>query len=112
MKETTNKEILNAILKFAGKTEKRFGGLENRMGGFEDKMYRLEEIVGEIKTDMLTKDYIDEKMFDWRGDIMSVIKKEDNKLRELANILKKKGAISKIDFEHVFSMDPFSQIFV
>ena len=96
MSEPTNKEILGAINKFADKTEKRFGGLEDRMGKLEEDVGELKSDVGELKSDvgelkseMVTKDYLDEKLFDLRGDIISVVKKEDVKMGRLVEILKR-----------------------
>ncbi|NQU77708.1 hypothetical protein HQ544_03350 [Candidatus Falkowbacteria bacterium] len=104
MKETTNKEILGAINKFADKTEKRFSGLENRVGS-------LEKGLGEMRTEMVTKDYLVEKLFDLRGDIISVVKKEDVKMGKLVEILTDKKIITTKDAQAVLSMEPFAKLF-
>jgi len=111
MKEPTNKEILGAINKFADKTEKRFSGLENRMGGLENRMGGLEKDMGEMKTEMVTKDYLDEKLFDLRGDIISVVKKEDVKMGKLVEILTEKKVITTKDAQAVLAMEPFAKLF-
>lgn len=123
MEDIEKSEILKAINKLAADTDKRFNELESsinefanktemRFLGIETNIKEMKGEIGNLKMDMLTKDYLDERLFDLRGDIISVIKGEDNKLKELAKILKEKGAISKADFEQVFSLAPFPQIFV
>ncbi len=119
-------ELESSINEFANKTERRFIGIETNIkemkgeigemkgeiGEMKGEIGEMKGEIGNLKMDMLTKDYLDERLFDLRGDIISVIKGEDNKLKELAKILKEKGAISKADFEQVFSLAPFPQIFV
>jgi hypothetical protein len=96
--ETAANEILSAVNKFADDTEKRFDSLEKRM----DKAESL----------MVTKDYLDDKLGDLKGDIIVTIRKEDVKVRKLIEILQKKNMLSGPEVKEILSMEPFPQLFV
>lgn len=89
--EPATKEILEAINEFSAKVDERF-----------DK----------VEAVMVTKDYLDEKLSDLRGDLVVLTRKEDVKLRALAEILRKHNVISEQEFKQVLSMEPFSKLFV
>jgi len=58
------------------------------------------EIEG-IKANMVTKDYLDEKLSDLRGDLVVLTRKEDTKVKKLIDILKKRKLISEKDVNEV-----------
>lgn len=62
MKDVSNHEILEAIQTFAGDVDARFGFVEKRLT-------RLEAL-------MVTKDYLDEKLWDLRGDMVAMMRRE------------------------------------
>lgn len=97
-KEPTTKEILEAINAFSAETDKQFAQIKGEIGG--------------IKATMVTKDYLDSKLFDLRGDIISVIRKEDVKMAKLIDILQKRNVINSEDVKIILSMEPFPQLFV
>lgn len=90
-KEPTIKEILEAINVFSAEVDKQFA---------------------KIKATMVTKDYLDGKLFDLRGDIISVIRKEDIKMAKLIDILQKRHVINSEDVKIILSMEPFPQLFI
>jgi len=59
---------------------------------------------------MVTKDYLDEKLIDLRGDLVVLIRKEDNKFKKLVDILQKHDIISETESKEIFTMEPFAQI--
>ncbi len=58
-KKVTTNEILKAVNNFTTHVEKRFNGVEKRLGTVESVLPKL-----------VTKDYLDEKLADLRGDIV------------------------------------------
>ena len=98
-KQPTTRDVLNAVNSFATHTEQRFSGIEGRLGHIESQMGT-----------MVTKDYLDEKLFDLRGDIITVIRKEDTKVRHLAGMLYNKHILSEKDLKALFEMEPFAEI--
>lgn len=95
-KEITNKELLEAIQAFSGKTDKRFESM--------DKCFTR------IEATMVTKDYLDDKLADLRGDLVVLTRKEDVKVKKLVKILQKRKLISDKDAQEIMSMEPFPQL--
>ena len=53
---------------------------------FEEVGKKFEEVngrLGKIESNMLTKDYLDERLADLRGDLVVLTRKEDNKLKNI-----------------------------
>jgi len=112
--EPTNKEIMGAIGElheavsaFASNVDERFERLESRMGSMESKMGSMESRVDSIESKMVTKDYLDEKLFDLRGDMTTIVKKEDRKVASLVEVLFNKKILTKKDKENILEMEPF-----
>ena len=97
-KELATKEILEAINTFSSEVDKQFAQVKGE--------------INNIKATMLTKDYLDSKLFDLRGDIISVIRKEDAKMAKLIDILQKRDIINSEDVKVILSMEPFPQLFI
>jgi len=91
--DTTKEEILKAIHDFANHTEKRFDTLESD--------------VSSLKSQMVTKDYLDDKLSDLKGDLIVLIRKEDTKLAALVEILKERKVIDDNDIKKILAMEPF-----
>jgi hypothetical protein len=58
---------------------------------------------------MVTKDYLDTKLADLRGDLVVLTRKEDTKLVALVQLLNKRKVITPTDAKHILGMDPFPQ---
>lgn len=101
--EPTTTDILEAINDFSSDNDKRF----NKM---DDRFEKVENDLKVIKSTMVTKGYLDEKLSDLRGDLSVLIRKEDTKVKELVNILVKKKILSEKEQERLFKMEPFAQI--
>lgn len=93
--QPTNQDILTAINTFATDTEHRFQDLETD--------------VEKIKSEMVTKDYLDEKLSDLRGDLVVLVRKEDRKLTALVGVLKEKSVITPNEAQQVLMLEPFPQ---
>lgn len=91
-KEITNKELLEAIQTFSGETDKRFNKLEKKVASLP------------------TKNYLDEKISDLRGDLVVLLRKEDVKVKKLVSILKKRKLLSDQEAESILSTEPFPQL--
>ncbi len=98
MDETNKQEILEAINTFATHVEERFNILESD--------------VAQIKDTMVTKDYLDEKMGDLRGDLVLLTRKEDKKVVAIIELLVERNIIAAADAKKILGMDPFPQFSV
>ena len=61
--EPTNHEILEAIQTFSSSVDQRFDRVDQRLD--------------RVEATMVTKDYLDEKLADLRGDLVVLTRKED-----------------------------------
>ena len=91
-------------------TKDEFNGLKGDFNDFKGEFKDLKSKVVKIESLMVTKDYLDEKMADLRGDLVVMMRKEDTKLKALVEILKHKQLISDKDVKQIMTMEPFAQI--
>ena len=96
MAKVTTDHLAIIIKKEFGKTNKKIDSNTN-----ETK---------KVKASMVTKTYLDEKLADLRGDLVVLMRKEDNKVRKLIDILKKRNVISKSDEKEILAMEPFPEL--
>ena len=132
---SANKEVLSAIQRLSSRTDKAIQALSDRTDKrfsevFEvltfikdnvpmrDEILAKEEAVTKeefnreisgIKVMMVTKDYLDGKLADLRGDLVVLMRKGDTKLKALVGILHGKKVISNTDVKKIYSMEPFAQ---
>lgn len=104
-KEATNNEILEAINIFAEHTEERFQKIEQDIGSMKSD-------IGSMKALMVTKDYLDEKVNEMRGDLVSVINQEDKKFQTLIMIMRNRELLTFDDEKVILSMKPFPKLYV
>jgi len=70
----------------------RIDKIESKLGG---RMDRLEDDVVSIKSQMVTKAYLDEKMADLSGDVIVRLKKEDAKVNRLIEMMGSKKVLNR-----------------
>lgn len=87
-------DLAENVNEFATDTENRFSSLESD--------------VKVIKSTMVTKPYLDEKLADLRGDMVVLTRKEDKKLNTLVEILADKKILTKKEQKQITSMEPFA----
>ncbi len=78
--------------------------------GLEGKFDGLKQEVLKIQATMVTKDYLDEKLADLRGDLVVLTRKEDTKLKALINLLKRNNVISEGDAQQLLTLEPFAEL--
>jgi len=112
----TMDEVLEAVTTFADKTEQRFinletdiSGMKGDISGMETDISGIKGDIGQIKAIMVTKDYLDDKLSDLRGDLVVMTRKEDNKLKTLVGVLHDKKVITGSDVKKIYSLEPFAQ---
>lgn len=96
------KELGEAIQLFATNVDSRFNEVHFDLKDLKVRTVRIEST-------MVTKDYLDEKMADFRGDLTVLVRKEDNKVKALVEVLVEKKVLSQNDQKRIYSMEPFAQ---
>ena len=135
MEDTTKHEILKAIGKLEGRfdgLETRFDGLETRFDvldsrldrtegelmeaihdladdvqGLNDRMELAETNIGHIKSEMVTKDYLDRKIDCLRGDLVALSRKSNTKLSALVEQLVLDGTLKRQVADRILALEPF-----
>ena len=95
-------DILDTLREFSTNVDHRFATLEFDVATLKSEM-------AIVKTTMVTKDYLDEKIVDLRGDLMLFLRKEDQKVNTVVDVLHVRKVISENDAARVFSAGPFFQ---
>lgn len=86
--EPTMNDILEAISEFSSKNDERLTRIESQM---------------------VTKEYLDDKLINLKADLTVVMRKEDHKLEALTRLLASKKVISDDDAKSILSLEPFPQ---
>ena len=109
-KEATNNEILEAINNFSTSIDGKISNIDGKISNMDGKISNMQSEIGWIKSNMTTKDFLDEKLSDLRGDLVVLMRKEDTKLLKLVDILKERKLITPEDAMAVLSMEPFPKL--
>ena len=96
-KETSKNEILEAINEFSNRVDEKF--------------VKVDERLDKIKSTMVTKDYLDDKLADLRGDLVVLMRKEDTKMIKLVEILKRRAIITEAEEKEILSMEQFAKLY-
>jgi len=125
---TTLDDVLEAINSFADHTEERFYNLSNEIVGIKKDVGSLKQDVGSLKQDvgslkqdvgslklkvgsiqaqMVTKSYLDDKLADLRGDLISNDRKQDKKIDFLTRTLESKKVLTAKEADAIISLSPF-----
>ncbi len=116
-------DVLHAVNTFSTHVEKRFQGMENRFDKMDkrfdgmDKRFdgmdkRFDEVEGRVKDIeglMVTREYLDDKLTDLRGDLVVLMRKEDRKMHYLVEILHEKHVLSDEETKRIFAHEPFAE---
>lgn len=94
--EPTTSDVLEAVNTFATHVDQQFADIKAE--------------IKTIKSTMVTKDYLDDKLSDLRGDLTVVMRKEDTKLCAVIDILLEKKIFTEADKKRVLTMEPFPQL--
>jgi chromosome segregation ATPase len=121
MEDASKHEILEAISAFAEQVDVRFDSierrlaghdakftnLESRMGGLESRMGGLDSRLNRIEATMVTKSYLDDKLGDLKGDLISLLRKEDQKVNRLIGVLAEEHILAAPKVKGISSIEVF-----
>ena len=100
-------QILEVISEFATQVDQRFDRIENEVGGMKSEMGSMKTEIGAIKATMVTKSYLDDKLADFKGDMVSMLRKEDQKVNRLVGVMGEKKLLTAAETRDVLSFRPF-----
>ena len=85
-------------------------GMKTDMNGMKTDMNGMKADINGIKALMVTKDYLDDKLADLRGDLVILMRKEDTKVTKLIEVLQKKQILNDQEAKDLLGMEPFSRM--
>ncbi len=93
MEDASKNEILEAIGEFSNRVDQDLASIKGE--------------ITQIKSIMVTKDYLDDKLLDMKGDMVVMMRKEDEKVKLLVNLLNKKNVLNDTEAKSIFALEPF-----
>ncbi len=117
----SNQDIFEIVtfIKDNAVTKREFDELKQEVSKIKTDLTSVKTDLTSVKTDltsvkatMVTKDYLDEKLADLRGDLVVLTRNEDTKLKVLIKILKNKKIITNSDEKQLLTMEPFAELMI
>ncbi len=93
---TTLVDVLEAVNNASTETDKHLKNIKDE--------------ITTIKSTMVTKAYLDDKLANLKGDLTILMRKEDTKLKALVEILEEKKVLNPEDKKRIFSLEPFPEL--
>ncbi len=107
--EPTLSDVLEAVNDGFTNVEHRFQKIEHRLDSMDTRLDSMDQRLNTVESQMVTKEYLDDKLADLRGDLVVMMRKEDNKLKKLVDILEQHQVISGSERTAIFALEPFAQ---
>ena len=108
--EPTISDVLEAVSGLSTNIDERFEGIDKHFEGIDKRLSHLEKDMTQVKATMVTKNYLDDKLYDLRGDLVVLMRKEDRKMVSLIEVLRTRKVISDEDAKSILAMELFPQI--
>ena len=87
-------------------------GIKTEVTGIKIEVAEMNKRLTKVEATMVTKDYLDEKLGDLKGDIIVELRHEDKKVVALIEVLRNRNIISIDEAKNILGMKPFPQIFL
>lgn len=100
--QATLQDLIETINAYATKTDSDIADLKSDVN-------TIKTDISSVRSGMVTKDYLDDKLASLRGDSMILIRKEDAKLVATVNILTKRRALTPANKKQLLALEPFPQ---
>lgn len=73
----------------------------------DQRVGKLEHEVGQMRAEMVTKSYLDDKLAELEGGLIAKLRKEDTKLNHLVDMLKQKKVLTEQDAKQLAEIQVF-----
>lgn len=85
------------------------GMLKSDVGTLKSDVSTLKYDVAYLKNNMVTKDYLDDKISDLRSDLTNLVYQEDNRVSALTDTLHHRKLLSDHEHKNNMQLSPFHQ---
>lgn len=93
-----------------GEMDEKFDEVNSRFDEVNSRFEGVNSRLDRIESQMVTKEYLDDKLADLRGDLVILTRKEDAKLIELVKILGNKQVLAEDEVKKILEMEPFPKL--
>ena len=108
-KEATIDEVYNAVRGLATHVDDLAIHMDERFDAHDRRFDEHEERLIGIEQRMVTKDYLDDKIANLRGELVVLTRQEDKKLAVLVERLYGEKSLSSSSRKTVLGMEPFAK---
>lgn len=95
-------------VEFTMATKADLAAIDARLAGVESTMATKDDLA-KLEVKMVTKDYLDERLFDLKGDLVVMMRKEDYKTTAIIELLNKKKVFTNTEAKSILRLEPFSK---
>ncbi|MBI5621802.1 hypothetical protein HY933_02995 [Candidatus Falkowbacteria bacterium] len=89
--------------------DNRLDGVDGRLDGIDNRLDGMDQRFGRIEATMVTKDYLDRKMAQQKGELIVLMRKADKKVKAIVDRLTMKHIYSAKEKAAFYSMEPFQE---
>jgi phage-related protein len=112
--ESPNVEVLEAISLLADNVQDISNGLQDLTENVQNLTKNVQNFqettrndFASLRSEMVTKSYLDDKLADVKGGMISILRIEDQKVNKLVSVLSEKSVISPSDTRDILSFKAF-----
>lgn len=88
----------------------RLGGVESRLDGVESRLDGVEQRLTKVEAVMVTKDYLDDKLADLKGDLIVKQRKIESRIDTLVTMLSNRKVLEQTDVKLLSDLRIFPYI--
>lgn len=85
----------------------QFEEIRTQFEGVGTRIGNLEKGLDQVRSEMVTKSYLDDKLADLEGGLIAKLKKEDIKMNRLIEIMEKKSLLSRAEIKELNQIKVF-----
>lgn len=108
--EQQGQDILLTMNHFADQVEQRFLAIEQRLDRVEQRLDKVEQRLTRLEMSAVTKEYLDEKLYSLKGDMIVMFRQENTKLETLVEALQEQRSLSLDKGKKILALEPFPKI--
>ncbi len=99
-----------AIEQRLDRVEQRLDKVEQRLDGVEQRLVSVEQRLTRLEMGAVTKEYLDEKLYSLKGDMIVMFRQENTKLETLVEALQEQRSLSLDKGKKILALEPFPKI--
>jgi hypothetical protein len=84
-------------------------GMNGKFNKVDSRFDKVENRLAKVEMNMVSKEYLDEKLLSLKGDLTILMRKEDIKVRALVDLLVHKRIINSEEAGKILALEPFPQ---